>query len=278
MTVNETKGYIKLRGKIWRLNNTKVYDNGTIRTLSFGLQANKDNSLFVQVGEWKNTKLNVKYRSKDMDEVQEVNEQQAIDDIMKNFKDGDSVFVNCRVSVNKYKKTFNLIVSQIYSENEEINFDSEEFKETNSLIQPVVIIEQPTEKEVKIGLTNYLGQMIEQQLVYSDDEIKQYFVDNVKVGDLLKLECQVIRKPKYVESTGDGKPRKTLKGKVIEQKNKTKDGYEEFIQIIDVDLDKVEKKKYTREDIRAALELEIEKKNKSNENDTSKIEEDELPY
>ncbi len=276
MAVNETRGYIKLRGKIWRLNNSKPYDNGTIRTLSFGLQTNKDNSLFLQVGEWKNTKLNVKYKASGMEKTEEVNEQVAIDDIMENFKDGDSVFVNCRVVVDKYKNTIKFVVSQIYIENEELKFDSEEFEETNSLMQPVVVIEKPNDKGIKVGLANYQGQMIEQQFTYSDGEIKEYFIENIKVGDLLKLECQVIRKPKYVETKGDDKPRKTLKGKVIENKKQTKDGYEEFIQIIDVDLDKLEKQKYSRSDIQAALELQIGKKD--NVLETTEIDDNDLPY
>lgn len=287
MAVEQTKGYLKLKGKIWSLNNKDAKEFGdSKRLLSFGLQTSKDNSLFLQVGDWKNTPLNVKIKGEGMTAVEEVNEQAAIDRIKEIFKDGDSVFVNLRADVDTYRKKLNFLVNQIYIEKEPINFDAADFEETNELNQFVVITEKAENKEVKVGVTTFKEEMIEETLKLSDPDINAYFIENAKVGDLMKLSISVNRKPIYGEVSEEEPARKTLKGKSVGGSTKRKiEGYTESLEVTDVDLEKVEKKKYTSSDIRESLDKvtvtkeNAPKKETTKENKpTASTSNDDLPY
>ena len=84
-----TKGYFKAKGHIWNLDNKEAYTNSAVRSLSFGIQTDKDNTIFVQVGEWKNTTMRVKVKGQGMTEVEEINEQDSIDKIKEFSFDAD---------------------------------------------------------------------------------------------------------------------------------------------------------------------------------------------
>ena len=275
-----TKGYLKLKGHIWGLDNKEAYTNSAVRSLSFGLQTDKDNTIFVQVGEWKNTSMRVKVKGHDMTEVEEINEQDSIDRIKELFKDGDSVFVNLRAEVDTYNSKLKYLVNQIYVENEPIDFESKDFEETNELNTPVVIIEPAKDKKITVGMVNYKEEMLEVELSLSDNDVNDYFSENAKVGDLIKVSIQVNRKPNYVESveiveepkeTKD-ETRKTLKGKIIggddhkKSKKRNIDGYIESLEVTDVDTVKTEKGKYTAEEISGASE------------EPEEVSEDEIPF
>lgn len=258
--MEQTKGYFSLRGKIWGLNNKKPNqnDSGTMRSLSIAVNTRKDNSLFVQVGKWTNSTMKIKVKTKDMEKVEEFNEQEAIDKILKNFKDGDSVYINCRADVNDFSKRIDYMVSQIYILDNELDFEDELFEENNALNTSVVILEKPTDETLRGGLVDFRGNMIELELKLYDEDVKNYFIENAKVGDLMKVTAKVVNRPIYEEggSNSTETVRKTLKGKVIEGNNsrkKVKD-YVKELEIIDVDIDKTESKKYDREEIRKALE------------------------
>ena len=266
--MEQTKGYLTVRGKIWGLNNKEPLENSATKFLSFGIQTKKDNSFFIQVGEWKNTTLNIKVRGKDMTEVEELNEQDAIDKIKEVFKDGDSVFINARAEVDTYRKSLRYLVNQIYLEKEPIDFDKSDFEETNELNQTAIIIDNPSDRKVKVGLTTFREEMIEQELRLDDNDVNDYFNENVKVGDVMKLSISVNRQPHYVDQ-GEEKARKTLKGKTLKTGGKKIDGYEEFLEIIDVDIEKTEKKKYERNEIRKSLDLAIENQEKRQSNNKS---------
>lgn len=277
-----TKGYLTVKGKIWSLNNKEPLENSATKFLSFGIQTSKDNSFFLQIGEWKNTTLNIKIKGLDMQEVEELNEQDAIDKIKEVFKDGDSVFVNARVEVDTYRKSLRYLVNQIYLEKEPIDFDSPDFEETNELNQFVVITDKPADKKVQVGMTTYKGEMIEQELQLNDSDVNDYFMENAKVGDLMKLIISVNRKPHYIDQ-GEETERKTLKGKSVKTGGKKIDGYDEFLEVIDVDLEKNEKQKYTRSEIREAIDLvEVNKEKRANftppDDDTEPVEEGDLPF
>lgn len=258
--MEQTKGYFGLKGKIWGLNNKKPNqnDSGTMRSLSIAVNTRKDNSLFVQVGKWTNSTMNIKIKTKDMEKAEEVNEQEAIDRILKEFKDGDSVYINCRADVNDFSKRIDYMVNQIYILDSELDFENETFEENNALNTGVVILEKPNGETLRGGLVDFRGNMIEVEFNLYDEDVKNYFIENAKVGDLMKVTAKVVNRPIYEEggSTSTGTVRKTLKGKVIEGNNsrkKVKD-YVKELEIIDVDIDKTESKKYDREEIRKALE------------------------
>jgi len=290
--MEQTKGYFTVKGKIWSLDNKDPMENSAVRSLSFGLNTSKDNSLFLQVGEWKNTTLNIKIKGEGVEKPEEVNEQEAIDQIKTTFKDGDSVFINARVQVDTYRRKISFLVNQIYIEKEPIDFDSEDFKEVNELNQPVIIIEKAENRKVKVGVTTYKGEMVEQELQLNDNDIKDYFDENVKVGDVIKLEIAVYRKPNYLDG-GDApavSERKTLKGKsvhtggkkhrVIDKSNPNT----EFMEVTDVDLEKTEKQKYDKKEIREALQLteaiQTKKQSNSAKNDSyvAPIDDGDIPF
>jgi hypothetical protein len=195
-----------------------------------------------------------------MEKVEELSEQDAIDKIMEVFKDGDSVVINCRTEVNTYSKKLDYLINQIYIEKEPIDFNSDDFEEVNELKTPIIITEKPSGKKVKAGMVNYQGQMLELEFDLSDEDVNNYFVESVKVGDLLKVSAEVVNRPNYTDevSTENKQVRKTLKGKIIgNNEGSTRrnfDGYISKIEIVDVDIDLSTPKKYTREEIRTALE------------------------
>lgn len=275
--MEQTKGYLRLKGKIWSLNNKEAKDNGVTKSLSFELQTSKDNSLFLQVGEWKNTTLEVKIKAEGMEKTEEFNEQDAIDKIKKLFKDGDSVYVNARAEVDTYRKNIKFLVNQIYIEKEPIDFESKDFEETNELNQSVVIAEKPENKTAKVAVATFKGEAIELDLKLSDNDVNDYFNENAKVGDLMKLTVSVNRKPNYVDQ-GEESERKTLKGKSVKTGGRKIDGYTESLEVIDVDIEKTEKKKYERKDIREALDLTEAKNTKKEDTGTKTPDDKDLPF
>lgn len=289
--MEQTKGYFSVKGKLWSLNNKEPMENSAVRSLSFGIQTSKDNSLFLQLGEWKNTTLNIKIKGEGMEAVEEINEQEGIDRVQEIFKDGDSVFINARVQVDTYRKKITFLVNQIYIEKDPIDFDAEDFKETNKLNQSVVVIEKPENRKVKVGITSYKGEMVEEELQLNDNDIKDYFDENVKVGDLMKLEICVKRTPHYVDGEGDApvvKERKTLKGKSVHTGGgkgyRKADSYTDSMEVTDVDLEKIEKQKYNRDEIREAMQLteDIQSKKSNNVESSNKdvmpIDDGDLPF
>lgn len=286
--MEQTKGYLRLKGKVWGLDKAeaKVNETGSIRSLSFRINTEEDNSLFIQVGKWANTSLTIKVKGDGMEKVEEFNEQNAINKIKEVFKDGDSIYVNCRAEVNVFTKKIDYLVNQIYIEKEPINFKSDEFTDTNELKIPIIITERCEGNIVKAGVTDYKGNIIELELSLEDEVIENYFKESVKVGDLIRSEIKIVNKPNYTdkpnESETNEKGRMTLKGKIIEQKQEGRrsfDGYISKLEIVDIDTEASTPKKYTREEIREALESQSQQEIKDNKVD-KKIKEDDtdLPF
>jgi hypothetical protein len=289
MSIEQTRGYLRLEGKIWGLNNKEPFANSYKRNLSFGLQSNKANTNYVQVGDWINSKLNVKVKADPEGEVVELGEQEAIGFIKENFKDGDSVYINIRADVDTYHKKLNWIVSQIYKKSEPIDFNSEGFEEVNELNQAIVITEKASDGKVKVGVTTYKGEMIELDLSLEDEVVKKYIEENAKVGDLMHVTILVDNRPIYeegtVENTNPTKERTTLKGKKVGGNNNSNSNRKIkernlVFSIVDIDTEKNEKGRYTREEIREALELVNNKPASTSQqtNDSIKVEDDDMPY
>ena len=121
----------------------------------------------------------------------------------------------------------------------------------------VIIKERPEGDRVKVAIVDYSGKAIEQELRMYDEDIKEYFADNIKVGDELSLTLRVVNKPIYDNSSSESKEIKTLKKGVIKTEGKSKGritGHESYLEIVDVELDNIEKKKYERSEIRETLE------------------------
>lgn len=283
MSIEQTKGYLRVEGKIFGLNNKEAKEpNKAMRNLQFSVKTSKDNSIRVQVGQWRSSKLNVKIKAEGMEETIEVNEQEAISKIKELFKDGDSVYINCRVESNRFFKSLDPIVSQIYIKKEAIDFESDEFEEVNEINQSIIITEKPSNGIVTGMVVNFNGEGTELELNTTDTDVNDYFIENARVGDLFKVTIYPINKPKYVEGSSDeGGARKTLKGKKIEKSGDRKfDGYENKLEIVDVDIEKTEKAKYDRSDIRAALEEKqyTKSNNTSKKEDIVSVDDGDLPF
>lgn len=279
--MEQTKGYFRLKGKIWGLNNKEPYTNstGTIRSLSIGIQSSKENSNYVQLGKFANGSMKIKYKSEGMEEVLEITEQEAVSNFKEMFKDGDSVYLNLRVEPNAFTKKLDYLINQIYIEKEPIDFDSESFEETNELLQPVVILEKPSDGKVSAGVVTYDNKMVELELSLDDKIIGEYFSENIKVGDLVPVNILVFNKPIY-EGEGGVSERTTLKGKVKKSGGlKIKEKVLEY-QVTDVDTTEIKKRLYTREDIRKTIELTESSKSTGikKEETKSEVEDDDLPY
>lgn len=277
--MEQTKGYLRMKGKIWGLNTGKVYETDFKKNISFGIQTCKDNTNFISLGEWKNSTLNVKVKSQDMEEVVEMSEQDLVNDIKTFFKDGDSVYVNCRVNINTYTKKLEYKLNQIYIEKEPINFNSDNFEETCEMIIPAIIIEKPKNEKIHVGFVDYRGNMMEQELIAIDDVIKDYFVENIKVGDLTKLFVRLYNKPVYKNGESSNKVVKTLKKGVVDTANNQKraDSHELQLQITDIETNTITSGKYSREEIRKSLEVE----DNTNEKEgmvSDNIEDEDLPF
>lgn len=257
--VQQTKGWLSLRGKIFGLDSKDPYENDYKRSLGFGIKTSKDNTIFVQVGEWLNSKMTVKLKGEGMEETVDVSEQDAIDEIKGLFKDGDSVFVGFRVEVDTYKKKLKFLLNKIYIMDNELDFDSDNFKEVNDLDMFAIATDVIKDNKQKVAFATYRGDIIEQDLKVCDEEIEEYLKENIEAGDLVKLNMKVERRPIYEEvgnSSNDSttnKERRTLKGKKIggnkgNKKVKIK-GYDESLIITDIDIDKIEKSKYSLDDL-----------------------------
>lgn len=288
--MEQTKGYLRIKGKVIFLDKATNRGNSVKNNLSFAIKTSSDNTVPVQIGDWINSKLNVKIKSSDMEKALEYPEQDAVSQVQSLFKDGDSVYVNCRVEVDTYYKKPIYIVSAIYSEKEEIDFDT--FEEVNELVMPIIVSEKSTKESVQAGITNYTGDMINIDLKLNDEVISQFFAENVKVGDLVPCTITVRHTPNYIdeETTSTSTARTTLKGKAIGgntnsgSKFRKYDGYIDYLEIADVDNTKITPKKYTRAEIAEAIEAletkneRIALQNESKNNSTQSVEDDDLPF
>lgn len=256
--VAETKGYFNVRGKIFGLDNKEPYESAIKRSLSFRINTSKNNALFVNVGEWLNSTMTVKLKGEGMEEVVDVTEQEAIDEIKGLFKDGDSVFVGLRMNINTYKKKIEFLVNKIYILDKELDFEADDFEEVNELNTSAIIISEPSEGSQNVAFADYKGEMLPQSLTIEDSEIQEYFNENAEIGDVLRLTLKVVKRPIFEETEEDTKKedkkeevRTTLKGKKIGgNSNKPKRkiiGNEELLIVTDVDVMKTDKKKYSVE-------------------------------
>jgi hypothetical protein len=183
----------------------------------------------------------------------------------------------------------------MYKKSEAIDFNADGFEEVNELNQAVVVTEKPSQGKVKVGVTTYRGEMVELELALEDEVVKEYFDENAKIGDLMHVTIKVDNRPIYEEGevdTGEpSKERKTLKGKKIGG-NSTGKTYKKIkdrelvLSITDVDTEKNEKGKYSREEIREALELTDNRPTSTTTNkstgakneDTTTVTDEDLPF
>lgn len=258
----QTKGYLNLRGVVYGIDNKEPFESEYKKSLNFRIKTSKENTLFVQAGGWKSSSLNVKLKGEGMEEVVDIPESDVADEIAAFFKDGDSVFLQARADINTYSNRVDYTVSKMYILDKELDFEAEDFEEVNELNIPAIITDLPKDRIQKVLFATYKGETLEQDLEVNDDDVLEFLNENVNVGDLVPFTLRVGNEPIYeiVEVEGDKKeekPRTTLKGKKVGGSKKGKKkitGNKSFVEIIDIDTEKIVKGKYNAQDLPAKVE------------------------
>lgn len=157
----------------------------------------------------------------------------AIDEIMNSFKDSDSVVIVAEKTVSGIDRAYNQYsIKRIFAAKEPINFDASEFVEQAEFTDEFVfnsIMKKSKEKRAEIegygiaytGSTVPVTYVVDWSEYSEDEEVANYFVKNVKYGDLVKVEGVVHNRVTYGEaktsegvgrSTQANKPRKEIIG------------------------------------------------------------------
>lgn len=259
--IEQTKGYLNLRGEIYGLTKEPQLIGGFKRILRLTIKTTEGKRVPVILGDRIESKLTVKYKCEGMDKALEVNEAEAIDLVQSCFTDGDSVFVKCRQDVNTYKDgSLDFYIGSIFISKDKIDFEASNFNEVNELTTTVIAVEKATKGVQKVAFANYKGETLIKELIINDDEIQGYF-DTLEVGDLTKVVLNVTKEPIY--DTTQQKPKdgektvRTLKKGTVavgNQSNGKMIGVLDILEVTDVMLDDEEKAKYTKEDLNLVAE------------------------
>lgn len=259
MAINETKGYLSLRGEVYNLGKA-AYENqgGTIRQQKLTVKTSENHRVGITLGKWKNTNLNIKMKCEGMDKAIQVNEQESIDEVKASFVEGDSVFVNCRSEINTKDGSIDFLLNNIYIADKKVDFAAADFKETSELSMQAIIAGKVENGVQPVIFANYRGETIRVNLNVKDEDIVTYLSENAEVGDLVKLFIYVVIEPIYEEKKEDTSKNKeqartTLKNRTIGGDNsggkgKIK-GMNQIFEITDIDIAKTEKAKYTAEEL-----------------------------
>lgn len=236
--LKQTKGYANFRGVISGLHNRRSGSSKTEMDwgtkLLFFIKTSEHNSIPVeliqfksQIGrpvyisnrdedgkietkpvEWsqRNQKfdgwqlIGTSVRSKNHEEVSNLVPIDAIEYILDNFEDGDSVFVNCDITRSESgdKKYTNYTIKRIYATNEPIDFEAEDFEEITDFREEFVYNEFFVNKKdnkafVSGNVINYGDKVV--PVVYTvelktddDKAIVDYLEKNSSYGDVLTVE------------------------------------------------------------------------------------------
>lgn len=277
-------------------NGMAYYENDKIKKITFSIKTSDDNVNYIRMMAFKNQEsawiskfndklkksetvkikfeervrpmkdgwqlIGTKMRSKGDENTVSLVQLDAIDYLLSNFNDGDSVFVNASkensVYNDKCKSEYEL--KSLFSTKEPVDFSAEDFEEQADFSEEFVfnsIVTVDTTSFVKGYTIDYRQNVVEVDYVVEDidKEVAEYFTTQVEFGDLVKVEGIINNRVKYVyheseESEGakalSGRTTKTTKQnsgsrvKEIESENKS-------IQIIGID--NVVKGAYTNEDL-----------------------------
>lgn len=248
--IQQTKGYVFLVGKVAGIDNKEPKRTEYKNEINIRVRTDKDNSVFVKVGGWLNSPLTMKLKAQGMEQADEFQICDATEALQDYFKDGDSVLIRGTVDVNTYKEgKLDIVANGIYACSEEVNFDSESFEERNEVKISGVVCGAYENGTIPVMFANYKGETIT-QLLRAENKLVKEFLETVNVGDLIPFTLSVVNKPIY-EVVADDKQetqaRKTLMGKTIGGNGKQKRkiiGSESYMLITDIDVEKIETKKY----------------------------------
>lgn len=254
-------GLDRVKDAITTRKETKQYtDNDKIKKLQFSVKTSEDNMIYVELKQFKtgNSLKNVYISKRDEDtnktETKAVpfNERHrnfddgwriigvslksnndeyaknlvpydAIDYVLENFSDGDSVFINAEMShtdngEGKFYTSYE--IKRMYVTHDPIVFESEEFEEQSDFTEDIVfaeVVDTGDNAFVKGFAINYRGEPQDCQFLIdkSDKEVIEFFKTDVKFGDVVSLEGIINNRVvyKYREASEEEKDDKPMVGR-----------------------------------------------------------------
>lgn len=256
MAIEKTKGYLKLRGEVYNLEKDP-YENNSTKKQVVVVKTSEQNRIKTFLGNWKNSNYNIKFKCDGMDKPIEINEQEAIDEVKASFNEGDTAVIRCSLDVNTYKEgSLDFYVNNIYIADKKVDFAADDFKETAELYSDVIVTDKIKDGIQKVAFANHKEELLHKELVVTDKDIIEYLEENAEVGDVLKVYATMKYEPVYEEKQEESKPsenqRKTLKNRNVGGSSTSRGkiiGNKETIEIVDIDIEKTQSKKYTSDEI-----------------------------
>lgn len=250
--IEQTKGYVFLLGKVFGIDKKEPNVTDYKSTLKIRIKTSKDNTVFATVGGWNNSPMKCKLKAKGMDKAEEFLTSETPEILADYFKDGDSVLVKGTINVNTYNEgRLDVEVGGIYATTEEIDFDADNFEERNEITIPAIVSGAFDGNVLPVKFANYRGEDIDQKLRVEANIIKDFLAKEVGVGDLIPVVISIKNVAIYKEVQSDVKSevkeRTTLTGKKIGGDKFPKReivGNDNYIELIDIDVEKIEKCKY----------------------------------
>lgn len=246
--IEQTKGYGIIVGKVYGIEGKEPRKNDWLSELRIRVKTSNDHTVWVKVGGFLSSRLNVKLKGKGMEEAEEYPMGEVADVLQDYFTDGDDVLIRCSVEVNAYKDgSLDLVANGIYACKEEIDFDSKDFEERNEVTIDMVVQGELRGNTMVGTFANYKKQEVSKTIEVNYEPIQDYLKD-IKVGDLLKVMLKMTTEPIYEEGEvkEEKKVSKTLMGRKIGGGNSRRKivGNKETIEMIDIEVDKTVKGKY----------------------------------
>ncbi|MBX6362191.1 MAG: hypothetical protein IRZ03_19235 [Acidobacterium ailaaui] len=233
--LEQTKHSFKLRGVITRLDSSNAVKTGETgnhkpyKRLSFGVKTSELNEIFVELfgmekdkvfaynqKEQKSLQLDwnkrhnvpegyqiigVRVNPGEESEAEYLTEMDAVEKILENFKDGDSVYIGGDLVINAYTnnngdkiKSIRYQIRSISKLKNDLDFDSENFKETNAFESTIVYINgEKADNEFVITGRHISHDETFEDYTYVVDlnkfkKLASNIKKNLKFGDVIKLK------------------------------------------------------------------------------------------
>jgi len=210
--------------------------------------------------------IGISLKSSDDENTKNMVAFDAIDYILENFKDGDSVFLNADITHSDYNENryVNYGVKKMFASKSDIEFEAEDFEEQADFEETIIFNTcYPDENGLQVlaYAVDYSKSPIEIEFVVKneDKEVMEYVESNLSNGDLVTVAGLINNRIVYEwteipqETEDDGF--KTIGRKTKTEGNKSKPKREKniisedkSIQIIGLDPDSIKSGLYSEED------------------------------
>lgn len=239
--IQQTKGYLTLEGKVKFMGEKSLKIKPRSKEVIFGLETKEGNIITVRAFGWNKEDDDLIYVSlkeggtepvpygdrffleegktligtaikptKDS-EVSIMVEVDAVELIHSTFKNGDTVFISANSEVDTYYNNLKWVVNKIYASTEDLDFNSENFEETNHGKQWIAF-----DKVEENTLFGFVVSRKEDILPIKFELDTRYIEEadfvSYEKGDLIQLDFEFIRTAIYEEVEDKQKPN-IFKGK-----------------------------------------------------------------